>query len=62
MRTDILEFCLNQLSAIILFTVFCVCGIRLRRFSAKVTLLAGGRFFCDSAAPDHVSFLLFAVG
>lgn len=45
MRTDILEFCLNQLSAIILFTVFCVCGIRLRRFSAKVTLLAAAAAF-----------------
>ena len=62
MRTDILEFCLNQLSAIILFTVFCVCGIRLRRFSAKVTLLAAAAAFSVIQLPQIMfpSFFLLS--
>ena len=60
MRTDILQFCLNQLSAIILFTVFCVCGIRLRRFSAKVTLLAAAAAFCGvQLAQNMFSWVFF---
>ena len=62
MRTDILEFCLNQLSAVILFTVFCVCGIRLRRFSAKATLLAAAAAFSVIQLPQIMfpSFFLLS--
>ena len=62
MRTDILQFCLNQLSAIILFTVFCVCGIRLRRFSAKATLLAAAAAFSVIQLPQIMfpSFFLLS--
>ena len=62
MRTDILEFCLNQLSAVILFTVFCVCGIRLRRFSAKATLLTAAAAFSVIQLPQIMfpSFFLLS--